>query len=68
MALSQGRYKWPHDKVLKELAAAVQGMINENKNRYDEVKKKIIFIKAGEKIEAKKSIQQESTLTSAKDW
>ena len=26
VALSQGRYKWRHDKVLKELAAAVQGM------------------------------------------
>ena len=68
VALSQGRYKWRHDKVLKELAAAVQRMINENKDRKDEEKREILFIKAGEKAEASKSIQQESILSSAKDW
>ena len=68
VALSQGRYKWRHDKVLKELAAAVQRMINENKERKDEEKREILFIKAGEKAEASKSILQESILSSAKDW
>ena len=68
VALSQGRYKWRHDKVLKELAAAVQGMINENKDRKAEEKRKILFIKSGEKADVRNLIQQESILSSAKDW
>ena len=33
IALSQGRYKWCHDKVLKEIANAVQTKVNENANK-----------------------------------
>ena len=68
VALSQGRYKWRHDKVLKELAAAVEGKIVENRGTQGEMKRKIVFVKAGEKNETKKPVQEDSILASAKDW
>ena len=68
VALSQGRYKWRHDKVLKELAAAVESKIVENRNRPEVMGRKIVFVKAGEKKETKKPVQEDSILSSAKDW
>ena len=66
VALSQGRYKWRHDKVLKEIAATIQDKINKNKE-IPEQKREIQFIKAGEKKELKKQVQY-SILSSANDW
>ena len=67
VALNQGRYKWRHDRVLKELAAAIQGNIVINEGIEEEDKRTMIFIKAGEKGEAKQ-VQQSLILTTAKDW
>ena len=68
IALNQGRYKWRHDKVLKELAAAIQRKITENEGREDEEKRKIIFIRPGEKGQRKENLHQDSILSTAKDW
>ena len=68
VALSQGRYKWRHDKVLRELAAAVQEQIVRNRDKEEETNRKINFIKAGEKTKEKKTMQSTSILSSAKDW
>ena len=45
VALSQGRYKWRHDKVLTELAAAVQRKLAENKEKVGEEKRKSCSLK-----------------------
>ena len=67
VALSQGRYKWRHDKVLRELAAGIQEKIVENTKKEVQGKRRIKFVKEGEKVE-KTPYQGESYLSEAKDW
>ena len=67
VALSQGRYKWRHDKVLKELSYHLQQRMTENLKSPEATSRKIQFVKEGEKGEK----QERSTgnyLSSAKDW
>ena len=69
VALSQGRYKWRHDKVLKELVSAVQTKVTENCNKVENRKTRIQFVKEGQKVD--KTVKEEenfSYLTAAKDW
>ena len=69
VALCQGRYKWRHDKVLRELASAVQAKVTENSSKVENRKTRIKFVKEGQKVE--RSLQEEenySYLTAAKDW
>ena len=54
--------------MLKELAAAVQGQINKNREEVGREKRRITFVKAGEKKEENKRTQKETFLSSAKDW
>ena len=54
VALSQGRYKWRHDKVLKEIALSIDSKIKENAKRQTEKKRLIQFVKAGQKAEKEK--------------
>ena len=67
VALTQGRYKWRHDKVLKEIASSIDSKIKENAKRQTGKKRLIQFVKAGQKGE-KENFQQESYLSEAKDW
>ena len=67
VALTQGRYKWRHDKVLKEIALSIDTKIKENAKRQTGKKRLIQFVKAGQKGE-KENFQQESYLSEAKDW
>ena len=67
VALGQGRYKWRHDKVLKEVAASIEVKISENAKKQEVEKRRIQFVKAGEKCD-KQTLQQESYLSTAKDW
>ena len=67
VALGQGRYKWRHDKVLKEVASSIEVKIEENSMKQDIEKRRIQFVKAGEKCN-KQIFQQESYLSSTKDW
>ena len=39
VALSQGRYKWRHDRVLRELASTVQAKVDENRDKRELLKK-----------------------------
>ena len=69
VALCQGRYKWRHDKVLKELASSVQGKIVENTNKPEKKKSHIQFVKEGEKRQQEIEREEYHTyLLSAKDW
>ena len=69
VALCQGRYKWRHDKVLKELASSVQGKIVENTNKPEKKKSHIQFVKEGEKRQQEIEREEYHTyLSSAKDW
>ena len=68
VSLSQGRYKWRHDRVLKELASSMQTKLLENlKKPGNQTRRNISFVKAGESSERKQS-QPESFLSDAKDW
>ena len=67
VALGQGRYKWRHDKVLKEVASSIETKIAENSKKQEVEKKRVQFVKAGEKC-IKQPLHQESYFSSAKDW
>ena len=41
VALSQGRYKWRHDRVLKEIASTVQAKVVDNKDKVDTKRKQM---------------------------
>ena len=49
VALSQGRYKYRHDKVMKELANSIQSKINVNVKVENTQRRKINFVKEGAK-------------------
>ena len=69
VTLRQGRYKWRHDKVLKEVVSAVQTKVTENCNKVEHRKTRIRFVKEGQKVD--KTVKDEenfSYLTAAKDW
>ena len=69
VALSQGRYKWRHDKVLKELASLVQTKVTENFSKPEERTNRIKFVKEGERGQRDSREEEHHTyLTAAKDW
>ena len=69
VALSQGRYKWRHDKVLKELASSVQAKVSENANKPENKKSRIQFLKEGEKRQVESKEEEYYTYLSAtNDW
>ena len=47
VALSQGRYKWRHDKVLKELSHHLQQRMTENQKSSEVTTRKIQFVREG---------------------
>ena len=59
VALSKARYKWRHDKVLKELSCSIQSMINANFKIENTQRRKIGFVREGDKGE-KKNAQAEN--------
>ena len=65
--MAQGRYKWRHDKVLKELASTVQSKINQNKDKPENKKTHIQFVKQGQKGQ-KSEEEYYNYLSAAKDW
>lgn len=65
MALSKGRYRWPHDKVLGVLATIVSR--NLKQMIYEPNKKKMDFVRDGEKVKTSQK-QKTSLLSSAPDW
>ena len=68
-ALAQGRYKWRHDEVLRELAQTVEERrIDHNKDE-EKVGAGVMFVKAGEKRK-KKNVRSvpRTYMEGARDW
>ena len=57
VALTQGRYKWRHDKVLRKIAECIEKRIRVNRNSNIDITSGIQFIKEGEK-ETRERVKQ----------
>ena len=70
VALSQGRYRWRHDQVLRELAQCVDERRMKNNRAPKEEEKGITFVKAGHKKPREKTKNQPHRcyLDGAADW
>ena len=64
-ALADGRYRWRHDQILKDIAEAVAAAIHTNIPSND--RSTIEFVKAGVKAKPKKKLTPYA-LSSAADW
>ena len=67
-ALSQGRYRWRHDNVLKELAHWIEEKRKAVNSSPLRKRKMIKFLKAGEKPKAATDRTQQSFLNISRDW
>ena len=67
-ALSQGRYKWRHDRVLQEIASTVQAKVVDDKDNVDTKRKQISFAKEGQKGQKQELIENYNFLSAAQDW
>ena len=69
VALTQGRYKWRHDKVLRKIAECIEKRIRVNRNSNIDITSGIQFIKEGEKRDkGAGKTKRGNYLTAAKDW
>ena len=68
VALAQGRYRWRHDQVLHQIALCVEAKRRNHNNQICRVKKKIQFVKAGEKRNPAERSLLGSYLDGANDW
>ena len=66
IALQQGRYRWRHDQVLKELASSIDQARRSIKGR--ERPKLIAFVKAGSQATKNTNTKDVGLLTTANDW
>ena len=66
-ALADGRYRWRHDTVLREIAYVIDSAIKSTRGAKNKSSKFISFEKAGEKI-GKKHHQPVGLLHKATDW
>ena len=67
-ALGQGRYRWRHDQVLKEIAHHVEGRRKEGNKSSVIRRTQIAFVKPGEKSQKKEKKEMGSYLDGAMDW
>ena len=67
VALAQGRYRWRHDQVLKEIAACVDGKRKAANQDLQKIVKDIKFVRPGEKGK-KEETTPGSYLDGASDW
>ena len=67
-ALGQGRYRWRHDQVLKEIAHHVEGRRKEGNKSSVTRRTQIAFVKPGEKTQKKVKKEMGSYLDGATDW
>ena len=68
VALAQGRYRWRHDQVLRQIALCVEAKRRNHNNQICRVEKKIQFVKAGEKRNPAERRLLGSYLDGANDW
>ena len=69
VALAQGRYKWRHDQVLREVAHCIEERRKTSNTKPNtKEKKEIKFVKEGEKKPKTKNEDRKCYLDSASDW
>ena len=68
VALAQGRYRWRHDQVLRQIVLCVDAKRRNHNNHIGRVEKKIQFVKAGEKKAPTHRSISDSYLDGANDW
>ena len=69
VALTQGRYKWRHDQVLRELAQCIEERRkSSNKTPTKDTRKDIVFVREGEKKSEQPKQDPRSYLAGASDW
>ena len=68
VALTQGRYTWRHDQVLRQIALFVEAKRKNHNNQPIREGKKIQFVKAGEKMTPTEKSLLGSYLDGAVDW
>ena len=68
VALAQGRYKWRHDQVLREVAHKIDLKRKEKNKTPSEGKNNIRFVKAGEKVRGGTPQPVYSYMDGATDW
>ena len=67
-ALAQGRYKWRHDEVLRELAQTVEEKRRGHNTDGETAGVGIMFVKAGERKKRDVKIVPRTYLEGARDW
>ena len=68
VALAQGRYRWRHDQVLRELAHSLEEKRRSNNRKTSVNRRKIEFVKEGERKKIMETHDPESYLDTAQDW
>ena len=68
VALTQGRYKWRHDEVLREAARCVDAKRECHNKKSTTQRGSIKFVKEGETKASQGKTEQTSYLDGAKDW
>ena len=67
-ALFQGRYRWRHDEVLREMAKIVDRRMESHNKETRLPENRINFVKEGEKMTSRVQSFQNSYLDGASDW
>ena len=68
VALSQGRYTYRHDSVLRVLCHHVSGFLNNLPSHPSVVERSIKFVREGSKVTNKRKIHKRGLLFAATDW
>ena len=69
VALGEGKYKWRHDQVLRQLAQSVdEKRLSNNAAPREKESRRMDFVRAGEKKQRKKQLPMGSFLDGAGDW
>ena len=68
VALAQGRYRWRHDQVLRQIVLCVDAKRKNHNNQVRREEKKIQFVRAGEKRAPTQGSLSDSYLDGAEDW
>ena len=64
-ALTDGRYRWPHDQILKEIVEVVSSAVSTNTPNYEKILKR--FVRTGIKSKPKEK-PTPNVLSLATDW
>ena len=68
VALKQGRYRWRHDQVLRQIAVFVDAKRKNHNSQTRREEKNIKFVRAGEKQAPTQNSLPDSYLDGANDW